>query len=93
MNRRMPALNPKIQLVVVYRYTKYEQSILNGCGDIFDEIVLRNYERMDRPDGRTDRCKPVYPPFISGGITTVALQWLERLKDWILFISGLNFVN
>ena len=65
-NRRMPICNPMIQLVIVDLYTKYEVSILNGCGDIFDEKVLRNYGRTD---GTTDRCKPVYPPlFQSGGI-------------------------
>ena len=69
-NRRMPICNPTIQLVFVDLYTKYEVSILNGCGDIFDEKVLRNYGRTDgRTDGTTDRCKPVYPPlFQSGGI-------------------------
>ena len=69
-NRRMPICNPTIQLVVVDLYTKNEVSILNGCGDIFDEKVLRNYGRTDgRTDGTTDRCKPVYPPlFQSGGI-------------------------
>ena len=36
-NRRMPIFNPTIQLVLVHLYTKYEVSILNGCGDIFDE--------------------------------------------------------
>ena len=36
-NRRMPICNPTIQLVVANRYTKFEVSILNGCGDIFDE--------------------------------------------------------
>ena len=61
-NRRMPICNPTIQLVVVDLYTKYEVSILNGCGDIFDEKVLRNYGRMN---GTTDRCKPVYPPTFS----------------------------
>ena len=50
-NRRMPICNPTIQLVVVDLYTTYEVSILNGCGDIFDEKVLRNYGRTD---GRTD---------------------------------------
>ena len=74
-NRRMPICNPRIQLVVVDRYTKSEVSILEVCGDIFDEKVLWNYGRTDgRTDGRTgrttDRCKPVYPPlFQSGGIT------------------------
>ena len=49
-------LNPTLQLVVVYLYTKYEHFILNGSGDIFDEKVLRNYEgRIDeRADGRND---------------------------------------
>ena len=71
--RRMPICNPTIQLVVVDLYTKYEVSILNGCGDIFDEKVLRNYGRTDgRTDGTTDRCKPVYPPlFQSGGINSL----------------------
>ena len=36
-NRRMPIFNPTIQLVVVNLYSKFEVSILNGCGDIFDE--------------------------------------------------------
>ena len=36
-NRRRPILNPTILLVVVNMYTKYEVSIVNGCGDIFDE--------------------------------------------------------
>ena len=67
-NRRKPICNPTIQLVFVDLYTKYEVSILKGCGDIFDRKVLRNYGRTD---GTTDRCKPVYPPlFQSGGIIT-----------------------
>ena len=36
-NRRWPICNPTIELVVVNLYTKFEVSILNGCGDIFDE--------------------------------------------------------
>ena len=71
-NRRMSICNPTIQLVVVDLYTKYEVSIFNGCGDILDEKVLRNYGRTDgRTDGTTDRWKPVYPPlFQSAGIKT-----------------------
>ena len=57
-NRRMPICNPTIQVVVVDLYTIYEVSILNGCGDIFDEKVLRNYGRRD---GRTD-----YPITLEG---------------------------
>ena len=71
-DRRKPICNPTIQLVVVDLYTKYEVSILNSSGDIFDEKVLRNYGRTDgRTDGTTDRCKPVYPTlFQSGGINS-----------------------
>ena len=36
-NRRMPICNPTIQLVIANLYTKFEVSILNGCGDIFDK--------------------------------------------------------
>ena len=36
-NRRKPICNPTIQLVIANLYTKSEVSILNGCGDIFDE--------------------------------------------------------
>ena len=80
-NRRMPICNPTIQLVVVDLYTKYEVSILNGCGDIFDEKVLLNYGRTD---GTTDRCKPVYPPlFQSGGIinTDIHTWWYVMDTD------------
>ena len=78
-NRRMPICNPTIQLVVVDLYTKYEVSILNGCGDIFDEKVLRNYGRTD---GTTDRCKPVYPPlFQSGGIILGSKESVPCVKN------------
>ena len=46
-NSRMPICNPTIQLVVMDLYTKYEVSILNSCGDIFDENVLRKDGRKD----------------------------------------------
>ena len=36
-NSRMPICNPTIQLVIANVYTKFDVSILNGCGDIFDE--------------------------------------------------------
>ena len=40
-NRSKPIFNATIQLAVGNLYTKCEVSILNGCGDIFDENVLR----------------------------------------------------
>ena len=36
-NRRMSIFNFTLQLVLVSLYTKFEVSILNGCGDIFEE--------------------------------------------------------
>ena len=36
-NRRKSICNPTIQIVTANLYTKFEVSILNGCGDIFDE--------------------------------------------------------
>ena len=33
----MSLFNPTLQLVVANMYTKFEVSILNSCGDIFDE--------------------------------------------------------
>ena len=35
--RRMSIFKPTLQLVVVNLYTKFEVSILYGCGDIFDK--------------------------------------------------------
>ena len=59
-NRRMPIFSPTIQLVVVNLYTSYEVSILNGCGDIFDEKVLQNYGRTEeRTERRTEPRKDV----------------------------------
>ena len=36
-NRSRPIFSSTIQLVVVNLYTNFEVSILNGCGDVFDE--------------------------------------------------------
>ena len=70
ISRRRLVCNPTIQHVIINLYTKYDSSSLHGCGEIFDEKVLRNYGRTDgQTDRMTDRCKPVYPPlFQSGGI-------------------------
>ena len=46
-NRRMPICNPTIQLVVVNVYTKFEVSILIGCGDIFDEKSRETEQRTN----------------------------------------------
>ena len=64
-NRRMPICNPTIQLVLVDLYTKYEVSILNGCGDIFDEITEGRTEGRTEP--RTD-VNQYTPEFFKAGV-------------------------
>ena len=61
-NRRRPIFDPTIQLVVVDLYTKYEVSILNGCGDIFDENLER--KKKGQTQGRTNRRMPICNPTI-----------------------------
>ena len=60
--RRMPICNPTIQLVVVDLKTKYEVSILNGSGDIFDEKLER--KKKGQTQGRTNRKMPICNPTI-----------------------------
>ena len=59
ISRRRLVCTPTIQHVYINLYTKYASSSLQGCGEIFDEKVLRNYGRTDegkdgRKDGRND---------------------------------------
>ena len=55
ISRRRLVCNPTVQHVIINLYTKYETCSLQGCGEIFDEKVLRNYGRTDgRKDGRKD---------------------------------------
>ena len=46
-NRRRPIFNPTIQLVLVNQYTKFEVSVLNSCGDIFDEKSGEKEKRIN----------------------------------------------
>ena len=46
-NRRMLICNPTIQLVVANLYIKCEVSILNSCGDIFDENSGKKEKRTN----------------------------------------------
>ena len=70
-NRRMPICNPTLQLVIANLYTKFEDSILNGCGDIFDENFGEKEKRTNIGKNKqekahfqfhdtTCRCEPVY---------------------------------
>ena len=80
ISRRRLVCNPTIQQhVIINLYTKYDScSLLQGCGEIFDEKVLRYYGRTDgTTDGMTDKWKPVYPPlFPSGGIKMFKMAFL-----------------
>ena len=70
-NRRRPIFNPTIQLVIVNLYTKFEVSVLNSCGDIFDEKSGEKEKRINLGKNKqkkahfqfhntTCHCKPVY---------------------------------
>ena len=63
ISMRRLVCDPKIQKVIIYQYTIYDLSCLQGCGEIFDEKVLWNYGRAElRKDRWKDGRKPVYPP-------------------------------
>ena len=51
IGRRRLVCNPTIQHVIINLYTKYDSSSLQGCGEIFDEKVLR---KDGRKYGRND---------------------------------------
>ena len=53
----MPVLNLNLLSTCIPNMNILSEMVQSG--DIFDEKILRNYGRTD---GRTDRCKPVYPP-------------------------------
>ena len=67
-NRRMLICNPTIQLIVANLYTQFEVSILNGCGDIFDEKSGKKEKGREeqrenahlQSNNTTCRCEPVY---------------------------------
>ena len=58
----MSIFNPTLVPVVVNQYTKFEVSILNGCGDIFDKNLER--KRKEQIQGRTNRRMPICNPTI-----------------------------
>ena len=61
-NRRRSIFYPTIQLVVANLYTKFEVSILDGCGDIFDEKSGK--KKKEQIQGRTNRRRPIFYPTI-----------------------------
>ena len=65
----MPIFNSTIQPVVVNLYTKFEVSILNGCGDIFDKNMVR--KKKDQIQGRTNRRRPIFNPTIQHVIVSL----------------------
>ena len=68
---RRPIFIPTIQLVVVNQYTRFEVSILNSCGDIFDEKSGEKEKRTNMGKNKLEKahfqshdttcgCEPVY---------------------------------
>ena len=58
----MSIFNPTLLPVVVNQFTKFEVSILNGCGDIFDKNLER--KKMEQIHGRTNSRMPICNPTI-----------------------------
>ena len=55
ISRRRLVCDPTIQLVIINLSIKYDFSSLQGCAEIFDEKVFRNYGRTDgRKDGQNN---------------------------------------
>ena len=44
-----------VQLVVVNMYTKFEASILNSCGDIFDEKSVEKEKRINTGKNKKEK--------------------------------------
>ena len=57
-HRRMPICDPTIQLVAANLYNKFEVSILNSCGDIFDEKSGETEKRTNKR--KTNRRRPIF---------------------------------
>ena len=73
----MPICNPTIQLVIGNLYTKFEVSILNGCGDIFDE-------NSGETEKRTNRRRPIF----NSTIPFVVVNMYTKFEVSILNCSG-----
>ena len=67
----MPICNLTKQLVIANLYTKFQVSILNGCGDIFDEKSGEKEKRINLGKNKQEKahfqfhdttchCEPVY---------------------------------
>ena len=89
--------NPTIQHVTINLFTKYDFVSLQGCGETFNEKVLRNYGRTDGgTDGGMDRCKPVYicPSFrpFQGG-TSVVVQQCDILCLYVYDLQQYGQLN
>ena len=57
----MSIFNPTLLPVVVNQYTKFEVSILNGCGDIFDKKIWRERKRNKYKEEQIEECPFAIP--------------------------------
>ena len=74
----MSIFNPMLLPVVVNQYTKFEVSILNGCGDIFDKKLER--KKKEQIQERTNRRMPISNPTIQ----LVLANLYTKFEDSIL---------
>ena len=79
----MSIFNPTLLPVVVNQYTKFEVSILNGSGDIFDK--KSGEKEKGQIQGRTNRrmpiCNPTIQPVIANLYTKFEVSILNGYGD------------
>ena len=59
----MSIVNPTLQLVIVNLYTKFEVSILNSCGDLFDEKIWRERKGNKYKEEQIGGCPFAIPKY------------------------------
>ena len=74
----MSIFNPMLLPVVVNQYTKFEVSILNGCGDIFYKNLER--KKKEQIQERTNKRMPICNPTIQ----LVIANLYTKFEDSIL---------
>ena len=79
----MSIFNPMLLPIVVNQYTKFEVSILNGCGDIFDKKSGER-EKKEQIQERTNRRMPICNPTIQ----LVVVDLYTKYEVSILYCCG-----
>ena len=80
-NRRRPIFNSTIQLVVVNLYTKFEVSILKGCGDFCDKKSGKKEKRKRRTNRRMPICNLTIQHVVANLYTKFEISILNGCGD------------